>query len=91
MPRLVLSPLINCKIEIPYEQFNPKKKNKIKFDINNNKPNQKPIKKKKQSSFDLSKSKINKFEEKHKNKIEEKNKIKKDKHPKKILIEVQKI
>ena len=78
-------PLINCKIEIPYEQFNPKKKNKIKFDINNNKPNQKPLKKKKQSSFDLSKSKINKFEEKHKNKIEEKNKIKKDKHSKKNL------
>ena len=42
-------PLINCKIEIPYEQFNPKKKNKIKFDMNNNKPNnKKPLKKKKQ-------------------------------------------
>ena len=74
---------LNCKIEVPYEHLNPKRNHKIKFDLNN-KINHKIIKSKKHSSFNLSKSKLNKFEEKTKNIKNQKKDLKADKQSKKI-------
>ena len=74
---------LNCKIEVPYEQLNPKRNHKIKFDLNN-KFNNKITKNKKHSSFNLSKSKLNKFEEKSKNIKNEKKEIRTGKQSKKI-------
>ena len=76
---------LNCKIELPFENLNTKKSQKIKFDLNN-KPTKKQLKKKKHSSFDLSKTKINNFEEKYKNKqIKFHKKLKTEKHSKKDI------
>ena len=74
---------LNCKIEVPYEHLNPKRNHKIKFDLNN-KINHKIIKCKKHSSFNLSKSKLNKFEGKTKNIKKQKMDLKADKQSKKI-------
>ena len=76
---------LNCKIELPFENLNTKKSQKIKLDLNN-KPTKKQLKKKKHSSFDLSKTKINNFEEKYKNKqIKLHKKLKTEKHSKKDI------
>ena len=76
---------LNCKIELPFENLNTKKSQKIKFDLNN-KPTKKQLKKKKHSSFDLSKTKISNFEEKYKNKqIKLHKKLKTEKHSKKDI------
>ena len=76
---------LNCRIELPFENLNTKKNQKIKFDLNN-KPNKKILKKKKHSSFDLSKTKIYNFEEKFKNKqIKLHKKLKTEKHSKKDI------
>ena len=76
---------LNCKIELPFENLNTKKSQKIKFDLNN-KPTKKQLKKKKHSSFDLSKTKISNFEEKYKNKqIKLHKKLKTENHSKKDI------
>ena len=74
---------LNCKIEVPYEHLNPKRNHKINYYINN-KLNNKMIKSKKHSSFNLSKSKLNKFEEKPKNMKNQKKDLKVDKQSKKF-------
>ena len=71
-------PTHNCKIEIPYEQINPQKNKRIKYEVYN-KHSKKKLNHKKHSSFNASKTINTNFSEKQKYIHNKKHKLKTEK------------